>query len=425
VLTNDEDLLAEGCFARDQETFCRLLPPVPPGDQGLPGVLLRTGKHLTHVAYDRTYGDLLATTYSAAPPFDVISSRTVAGLPEPGPVQGDLDGPREGILEPGPDRGEVFDAVALADGAAFVAFRDKDSDELRFLRLEPDGAAWPDHAIAQETGAGTAIAVALQPDGAPLVLSFTPAREDPSAPPRLRLYAAKLPWPQSAADWQVVTVAADPVPPTAPSPFRAVPAGRGSWLDLAVTDGGQVVVAAYSATLGDLALYRGTVAQGLGRKLVDRQIIPGGSIDFGRFVSLALQPDGLAWMACEDTAGGRLLLVRETAAGFQVEVLDDGRRDDGLHRVGADAALMVHSSGGAMVAYQDTRVGDLLWVRVSKVGAMPERQTLATQGLAGFSPTIVALGSKAWALASTTVQITPSGEAKSAVHVQGLVWSGE
>ena len=425
VLSNDADLLTEGCSTRPQQTTCRLLPPVVEGEVGLPGVLLHTGNSLTHLAYDRTYGDLLATTYSAAPPFDVISSRTIVGLPEPGVVLGDPDGPRLGILAPGPDKGEAFDAAVLTDGAVAVAFRDKDTDELRFLRYSADGGPWPDHVIAKEPGAGTTLALALLPSGAPVVAAFTPARSDPTAPSQLRLYAAKSLTPQTASDWQVLQVASDTVPAPLPSPFRDVPAGRGAWLDLAVGGDGAIALAAYSATAGDLVLYRGTLTQGLTGKLVNRQQIPSGSSDFGRFVSLALRQDGLAWMACEDTAGGRLLLVREVGADFQVDVLDDGRRDDGLHRVGADAALMVHSSGGAMVAYQDTRVGDLLWVRVSKAGATPERQTLATQALAGFSPTIVALGSKAWALASTTVQVTPKGEAKSAVRVQGLVWSGE
>jgi len=475
VLANDVDRLSEGCAALPEQVTCADLPPLPEGQYGVPNVLLRDAKGLVVIAYDRTYGDVVLARHAATPPFARLELRALTGVPTDGVVSGDPGGPRGGIADPGPDRGVALDAAVDATGRVHVAYRDKTSEELRYLIVGTDGKI-QDGSIAKGAGLGTAVALTLKQQGIPIVAAFAPAHaEGADTPSRLRLFSALKAAPAVAADWAGAVVDTETVPAAAvacanacangkvcaataagggeacvapaagctgclptqvcngsqcldlhppPPHFDSVPAGRGAWLDVAISQGGEILLAAYSASQGDLALYRGPSTASMQRKILDRSLIPGGSSDFGRFAALVEGDAGRMWVACEDTQRGRLLLVRETETSSAVEVLDNGLRSDGRHRVGADVRLVRHNSGGLLIAYQDTRRAELVVARLSAPGATAERTVLSSGGAAGFSPSLVALGGKAWVVAAATLRIEPDGSLRDEVELDDLVWSG-
>jgi hypothetical protein len=471
VLNNDADRLAEGCGLRPELTACQPLPPLPEGRIGVPGVLVPIQGGLAHIAYDQTYGDIVLGRYPTAPPLGRLELRVLTGLPQGAPVLGSVTGPRGGIAEPGPDRGESLDAMADGKGRIAVAYRDKTADALRFLELGSDGKVVRDQQVRQEAGIGRAVAVAWLPGGVPAILAFTPALGNQAS--HLRLWTAVNATPLGEADWKTQeldteALATEATPCGAPCPSdrvcaqddateacvtpdancglclpaqvchagkclaRRIPAaaledvapGRGAWLDLAATAGGAVVAAAYSPHAGNLAVYRGAAGATFSKAIVSGQSV--GTDDLGRFVSLVLDPAGKAWLACEDTRLGRLLLVREQDKTFAIDVLDDGNRPDGHHRVGADTALLRHPAGGVLAVAQDTRRADLVLVRVPVPGGPPgQRSVLVTNDAAGFASSVVAVGSKAFVVASTAWQVQVDGTVRNRVVLSDIVWSGE
>lgn len=477
VLTNDAARLAEGCALLPELTACKPLPPLPEGRIGMPGVLLSVPSALAHVAYDQTYGDLTLTRYAKTPPFKQIRTQVLSGLAQGGLVIGDVLGPRGGVAEPGPDHGTALDAASDGQGRIRVAYRDNTLDALRYLEVQNDGQVVGDHVLRQELGAGTAIALVLGPGGKPVVLAFSAALPGQSS--HLRLLTAQTASPRQAADWQVQELDSEPpadatkpcgdscakgqvcarlgeadvcvVPATSCAaagvttaclpaqvcyagkclerrlsrpPLEDVAQGRGAWLDVTVGYNDAVLAAAYSPGAGDLALYRGQPGAPFTRTLVSGSLV--NSNDIGRFVATTLGADGRLLAACEDSQNGRLLLVRELAKGVAIDVLDDGNRPDGHHRVGADIAVISHTAGGLLLACQDTRRADLLLVRVPKPGGpVGARSVLVATHAAGFAASIAAVGSKAFAVASTTLRVQPDASLSSRIVLSEVVWSGE
>lgn len=187
---------------------------------------------------------------------------------------------------------------------------------------------------------------------------------------------------------------------------------------------GSLAAVAYSAHAGDLAVYR-RVAGNWQKTVVPRSAVPGTPKDFGRFAAIVPGDNQAVWVACEDGDRGRLLLLRQTDKGWLGDLADDGARSDGLHRVGADIAAVRHPFGGVLVAHQDTRRADLLLQRLPKPGVTGGRAVAETTDMAGFSPSIVQLGSKAWVLAWATLRLGTDGHLQTAVLFRDLVWNGD
>ena len=257
------------------------------------------------------------------------------------------------------------------------------------------------------------------------MLTFRPAQGIDGS--HLLLLRATTDTPNAATDWVTEELDADAGSPTATAqpPLDDDPHGRGAWLDLARGDDGLWLAAAYSTTEHNLRIYHQQLPTGWKHADVPASAIPGGSSDFGRFVSLQAQPDGRALAVCEEHGRGRLLLVRETDTGFTVRVLDTGDRTDGHHRVGADARLVRHVSGGLYVLHQDTRRADLLTAKLSNVDAPPVTSVLQADSAAGFSPSLCALGTKAWVASSGVLDVLPNGQVRRHVVLTGVIWLGE
>jgi hypothetical protein len=477
VLSHDDDLLTEGCTQRSWASECRLLPPLPEGERGLPLVPVLASGTLWLAAYDQTYGDVVVARHAPGPPFSRQALYVLTGLPKDATVVSDPKGPRGGVAEPGPDRGTVLDAAADAKGRLWVVYRDATADGIGIVHSNLDGSGG-EHAIAQGQGLGTALALALLPDGRPAVLSFQPMRSGPggasgaAGPARLDLRVAQVPVPQKAGDWKLVPLLQQAPVPIAlpcqgtctagevcaadgkgaacakpggtcqtclpmqtcvqgtcknlvagPAPTDGLPQGRGAWLDLALAGDGSLLVAAYDAVAGDLHMARGKPEGPFTWTPVPTKVA--NSKDFGRFVRIIEAKPGEAWMACEDSEKGRLLLLRQQGAAWIADVIDDGKRQDGLHRVGADVAFAVAPTGAALFAYQDTRRGDLLAARVAKAGQAPVRSVLAAADTHGFSAGVVLSGSKAWIVGATRVQVDGDGALRTFPEIKDFVWGGE
>ncbi len=470
-LLNDIEKLPEGCAALPEQTTCVDLPPLPAGRIGVPGVLASAKDHLVHVSYDAVYGDVVARRYPTAPPYHLLGETTLAGVPADAPVVGAVQGPRGGVLQAGPNVGEVIDVASDGQGRVGVAYRDTTNEALRWLEIDAQGKPFHDHMIRHELSIGHAVASALLADGRPVVLALTPATI--TTPSRLWLMQALLPMPMQGADWQSETLDTEPLaveatPCGAGCPSGQVCAlqgnsdicvtpqsgcslclpsqvcqagscwarhlptppldpgvqGRGAWLDVAVTTDQQILVAAYSPAAGNLRLYRGHAGGPWTQTTVSGQSL--GSKDFGRFVALIAGQDGRAIAACQDVDHGRLVLVQETASGIDLRVLDDGQRSDGRHRVGADCAILQINSGGLLVLHQDSRRADWCMVQVPEIGK--PKQTagiLASKDAAGFASSALAIGSKALVVAATAWRVGADATVSSEVQLLDIIWSGE
>ncbi len=472
VIANEVERMPQGCGAIAPQIACRQLPPLLPGERGLPGQLLQVPGQIVHVSYDRSYGDLMLARHNASPPFALKSLHVLSGLATLAPIVGAVDGPRGGVADPGPDHGRRLASVADSAGRIKVAYRDDSGDALRFGEVQPDGSV-ATHQVAAGAGIGEQVAITLSAAGLPVVVAFAPEATQPARAARLQVFSAKVASPSAAGDWTVVELDSEAVQaPQAPCggacpagqaciavagkaacqataatcttclPGQACiagsctaalvglpvldwgPTGRGAAIDILTLQAGSLVAAAYSAHSGDLALYR-LVSGTWQKSVVPKASVPGGSANFGRFVHLVEGDAGKVWAACEDADRGRLLVVRQADKGFGVEVADDGARSDGLHRVGADTTLIRHPFGGLLLAHQDTRRSELLLQRVPKPGTIGARAILETAAMAGFSPTIVQLGTKAFVVASTTLRLDPDGRLRSSVQFRDLVWTGD
>ena len=474
VLANEEAHFLEGCAAVAQQEACRALPALLPGDLGWPSVLLDRGDHLALLARDRTYGDLVLARHGRAPPFERLSTTYLAGLPVGAPVVGDPAGPRSGVAALGPDVGRVFDAQLDKAGDLHLAWRDDSADGLAYLRQTAAVPAGP-HQIASGGGIGAAIALALEPDGTPLIATFSPAPAGGGVA-SLRLLRAKTATPGSAGDWLDMLVhqqtIAAPTPPCAgkcaaaevcawldptdpgvgdhcvvpttdclpclPSqvcvagvcgqrhlpapPLDQLPAGRGVHLDLLVlADGAHI--AAYSRSAGDLAFYRPKAGGGAQVTVVGGDLLPGGSTDVGRFVRLLAAPGSGVDAYCQDASGGRLLRIRP-GPPLDVVVIDDGIRPDGHHRVGADVAVADAGGGAVMLAYQDTRRGQTVIVAMKKDGKLGARIDLSSDGAGGFSPTVLQLGPKALVVSAASLRFDGKAKLRTTVELRSVVMSG-
>lgn len=475
VLSNEKAHMSEGCATVPRLVECKPLPALPEGERGWPGTLVGLGGMLAHVAYDRTYGDVVVTTYAASPPFAQQGVRWLMGVPSDAAVVGAPSGPRRGIAAPGADVGRRLAAVSLAKGQLAVAARNDSSSSVEFADVS--GTADPvTYTLTQGVGVGEALAMTVTQDGRPVVVAFSPARpaDTPPSAARVTAFVAQTAHPADATQWQISQIDTEPVaapvavcggpcpaaalcalspagkqacvPATAdcaaclpgqvcsagkcltrvvdPAPLDREAQGRGASLSVLTLSTGQLAVAAYSSATHDLAIYRNSGAVWT-RSTVPPAVVPGGSHDFGRFVRLLQGDGGALWAVCEDGEHGRLLLIRETPGGYAGEVLDSGASASGLRRVGADLAAARHPFGGILVAYQDTRRADLLLLRQAKPGAAATLSTALTDGATGFSSSVVQLGAKAWVVGTTTLRLGADGRLHSDVHILDVVWNGD
>ncbi len=439
VVDNEAVLMREGCGSAVAVTTCRALPDLPTQEQSVPAISLAGQTGVWTVARDDRYGDVVLWPSAeggqmAAPPI------VLAGLPAAAPVVGNPAGPRSGVAEPGPDVGRVLAAArgpgdvvhvaaqdASTNGVVHVFWQSGTAPVVTALPIASAGA----NPATTKASIGAALAIATSPLGLPGIAVVTPPTAGTSG--SLTWWQANSAIPASGSAWtSQLVVSSVPVPPAPtcaascggsavcavvdakpacvtastdctfclpgevcsqkvcrkkilpPPPLRTKHPAPGRHVAALWRGNGEVVVAAWDADR--LTLWRRLPGDVWTAQTLEAAAVPGGSASFGAFVTMA-EAGGSLYLACQDHARGRLLLVQWQAGVWSVEVADSGDRTDGHHDVGADPALVVDSAGAVWLAYQDSRTADLLlWHRTA--GGNPVQAVLDSSGASGFSSSL-------------------------------------
>lgn len=388
--------------------------------------------------YEAAYGDLMV---GRADDSGEVDWKILDGVPVDSPSVYDPAGYRRGITAAGSDVGRDSSIAAGQNGWIFVAHRDATARSLRVSIYDVEGNASssyavdePDEDAESKAWIGLFSSLVIDGEGRPAVayLATNISRGDGAFVGELRVARASVSLPLDASDWTVEVVDEAPascaglcpegehcIPEVGqfgvwtgasrcepkstdcadvcpdgwicvategaagcveeiPDPLSEdLPHGAGLWSSMIATEQG--LVAAYYARLsGDL---RVAALRDDGTWRVSTLDSMG---DVGGFPSLARDEEGKIFVAYQDLGGGRLLLGR--IVGGDVEdrkVVDDGAREDGQHRVGADAALVI-KDGIPHIFYQDQTTADLLHTWLLDDGTWTREELVAGEGGYGF-----------------------------------------
>jgi MYXO-CTERM domain-containing protein len=383
---------------------CQCVTTVTPGDYGrFLSLAARDGRVMISSYSDR-YGDLVVTRVGAG---GALTPEAVDGIPD-GPVVGDPAGYRGGISKSGTDVGQFTSAALDGQGTLHVSYADLKNGTLKVARGEP--GAWTTHEVETYTEDRARVshtAMVLLPGDVPGVAYQVTGLADPADPDvrvgQLRFARASTPAPAGPADWTITVVDESLVSCaesclegracTDASPLHCLPEttgcascaegevcvdvdgtptcsavleiptyvdhpeGVGLYVTAALRLSEQVVLAYHDRTGSRvrLAVGDGTTWQTL---TVDEE--PGGYL--GLYTTLAVGLGDVLHLAYADAARDQLVYAEVDAGNTLLlrEVVDDGLRDDGPHRVGLDAKLYLHDTGFPVILHQDGTTADLL-----------------------------------------------------------------
>lgn len=193
---------------------CAELPPVEPGLPGEDLVVLATPGAPSTVSYDPVYGDLVLSRFPASPSprEDVV----LDGLPPAGAGATAPGSYRDGLTEPGPDRGMRPAAVLAPAGSApqlHVLYQDRDDGGLRALHADPlTGAVAASYSLGLPGAVGRYSCLVEDPVSGRLVgWTFIEANEAGTHSQLVRLEADVHP-PAGAGSWHAQMVAETALP---------------------------------------------------------------------------------------------------------------------------------------------------------------------------------------------------------------------
>lgn len=186
------------------------------------------------------------------------------------------------------------------------------------------------------------------------------------------------------------------------TPFEegtGMPDGIGLFSSLAIQDG-YPTVAYYDRTRGHL---RGGIAQFDINSTLDAGFATGvvacaADDDVGQHPSLAVSADGQSVALAYQAYAGEALWVLTGTDIFDLNAttteVDNGVRDDGAHRVGADASLARDSAGNWYIAYADQTDNDL--VLAAETGSGWQYYTMLSDGAFGSFTALAIEGTTAY-----------------------------
>lgn len=206
--------------AAEAECECVTLPPLDAGSTGrdLDLGISPDGKVRVAVAYNSTYGDLMFGVFAAD---NTITWQYALGAPTTGAVTGDIDGPRGGISERGPDVGIDPSVEVTNAGVALVSYGSRVSDEvgLHFAVGRPgdDGYTWTTFPVELGPQLGRWSDLLIGADGNPVLVYAEQAKraEDGTWSGEVRVRTATAAIPSSVDDFAAAIVL-DSVPATLP-----------------------------------------------------------------------------------------------------------------------------------------------------------------------------------------------------------------
>lgn len=192
--------------AAEAECECVVLPPLDPGVLGrdLDLGISPDGKHRVAVAYNSTYGDLMFGVLDAE---GAITWQYALGAPTTGTAVGDINGPRGGIAERGPDVGLDPSVEVTNAGVALVSYGSRVSDEvgLHFAVGTPgdSGYTWTTFPVELGPQLGRWSDLMIGADGNPVLVYAEMARrlEDGTWAGEVRVRTASTAIPSSVDDF--------------------------------------------------------------------------------------------------------------------------------------------------------------------------------------------------------------------------------
>jgi hypothetical protein len=228
VLTNPDNIF-DTCVQKTETCQCESLPPIQVRDVSRHSSLAASGQNLYVTAYDgdpspgsdKPYGDLVIHTFDKSDLTKPQKTEWLDGVPAVGHIGGDVNGPRHGITDPGPDVGQYTSIAASPAGDLYVAYYDVDNGDLKFTaRYGGPAAQWtapmtvdgstPVGSAPTNGDVGMYASLALDKNGIPAIAYFRRSSYDAAAAAETGrstalVYAvAKRTQPLTAADWQVV-----------------------------------------------------------------------------------------------------------------------------------------------------------------------------------------------------------------------------
>ena len=230
LVLQDPANIFDTCNNAAERCECDSLPPIQIRDVSRYSSIAASGQFLYVSAYDgdpapgsdKPYGDLVVHTFdrSTNPP-TLQKTEWLDGVPATGTIGGDVNGPRHGIITPGPDVGQYSSIVANATGDLFVAYYDVDNGDLKFIaRYGGLSAQWttpitidgstPVGSAPTNGDVGMYASIALDANGIPAIAYFRRGSYDPAAlaetgPSTALLYAvANRTQPTTRDHWAVV-----------------------------------------------------------------------------------------------------------------------------------------------------------------------------------------------------------------------------
>ncbi len=393
-------------------------PPqqLKPGVLGRHSALVASGDTLYASAYEQTYGDLVLVSAPLTNPTQ-LSYEVVDGAPD-SPVTHEPTGYRKGVSAKGDDVGLGTDIALDETGNPQISYHDRTKLALRYATRSAEG--WSSHEVAAPTAGSKEIIgryTALTRVGGHPAIAFTVQNIDKGS----GTFGAELRWavassaaPKSATDWTITTVDSSPspcqnlcaadekcfvtqsgsackkpaatgckscaegtaclagacTPILADTQLAGIPKAIGLWPELLEASGGAVLLVYHDSVAGTVKAARLASASATSWTQKVAASSASGEV-VGAYPSAAVDTDGLH-IVHQNTTKGTLNYVRldpTTLTPKGTAVVDDGVRPDGLHPVGADAAVIVGAAGELQVAYQDQQTADLLLVKRSKGGA--------------------------------------------------------
>ena len=392
----------KSCKITGPKCECEKLPPCK---AGIPGLYSETavinGFHVVS-GYNQEYGDLQVGLVQAD---GTVKWEWVDGVPSGAKVECALDGPRQGIKEPGPDVGLYTSIATGGNGTIHVSYFDRTNGALKYASKA--GGKWAVHTVdSNGTVVGRFTSIALAKDGKPWIAYFV--ADDGAGRSQLRLASGNKGTPAAASDWKVQAIATAVNPtcggkcdtsknelcleingkPTCKAPtadvdkckpkacekdktacvgsachkiivensMPALPLGIGLFPSIAFSSDGAPVVAYYDGIKQDLKLYRVSGGKGVTSTLKSTG-------DAGQWASIAVDSTGKIHIAYIQALGPsqdlKYLCLDKTFKVVADEMVDDGlvstptKHED---RVLADCTIAVTAGDVPRIVYQDSSV---------------------------------------------------------------------
>ncbi len=197
------------------------LPPIQVRDVSRHSSIAASGQFLYVTAYDGEHGDLVVHTFDKSDRTRPRKSEWLDGVPATGHIGGDIDGPRGGITDPGPNVGQYSSIAASPAGDLYVAYYDVDNGDLKFTaRYGGPAARWitpttidgstPVGSAPSNGDVGMYASIAIDRNGIPAIAYFRRGSFDAAtgaetgASTALIYAAAKKTQPLNKDDWAVV-----------------------------------------------------------------------------------------------------------------------------------------------------------------------------------------------------------------------------